>query len=91
MKLWHQLRVATLPILGAMVVGWTTPSHLQRQILYIPREVTLTPQFVGLPSRHLSGRVVSYMVVSTDSEQEMLLGTYVSRSRRTESVSDQQH
>ena len=89
--MWHQLCVATLPILGAMVVGWTTPSRLQRQILSIPREVTLTPQLVGLPSRHLSGGVVGYMDVCTDSEQAMMLGTCVSRSRSTGSMSDQQH
>ena len=32
------------PYYVAMVVGWTTPSRLQRQILSVPREVTLTPQ-----------------------------------------------
>ena len=32
------------PYYVAMVVGWTTPSRLQRQILSVPREVTFTPQ-----------------------------------------------
>ena len=72
-KLWHQLCVATLPILVAMVVRWTTPSRLKRQILSVPREVTLTPQLVGLPSGHFSGGVVGYTDVSTDSEQTMML------------------
>ena len=32
------------PYYVAMVVGWTTHSRLQRQILSVTREVTLTPQ-----------------------------------------------
>ena len=61
-------------ILVAMVVGWTTPSRLQRQILSIPREVILTLQQTEL----VTCRVAKWAFLraessaSTDSEQAMM-------------------